>query len=51
MEQEKLRENILKNFDKKQRQILFWYNVDDEYESKLKAIDLGEIKIHELIKV
>lgn len=50
MEQEKLRENILKNFDKKQRQILFWYNVDDEYESKLKAIDLGEIKIHELTK-
>ena len=48
MEQDKLQEHILKNFNGKSRQIVFWYGVDEDNENKLLSITLPNIKVHKL---
>lgn len=50
MEIDKLQELILKYFNTSERQILFWYGVDEDYESKLLSLDLNNIKVHKLEK-
>lgn len=51
MEQEKLKEHILKIFEnKKDRQIVFWYDNGGENESVLDRLCFDNIKIHKLTK-
>lgn len=51
MEQEKLKEHILKVFEnKKGRQIAFWYDNGGENESALDGLSFDNIKIHKLTK-
>ena len=49
MEQEKLKEHILKAFEnKKERRIVFWYDTNGENESLLDNLTFDDIKIHKL---
>src|SRR5574344_1111071 len=50
MEQNKLKELILKYFDKAKRQIVFWYDSGGQNESALDSLKLENIKIHKLTK-
>lgn len=50
MEKEKLKEHILKYFEKNEqkRQIVFWYDKDKEYQDVIDTLDLPNIKIHKI---